>query len=83
MIQVHIVLDNPSEKDTLAKTPIKDNIYFTFIEDIKQARRFKASFAARQSPFAVVYSNDKPIKAFYSEHENVIESLIKYLNEKN
>lgn len=83
MKQVHIVLDNLEEKDILAKAPINNNIYFTFIDDIKQARRFKASFAAKKSPFAVVYSNDKPIKAFYSEYENVIESLIKYLNEEN
>lgn len=45
----------------------------------KDARKIKGYYAARQEPFAVVLDGEKPIKAFYSEAENVIESLIKYL----
>lgn len=46
----------------------------------KEAWRVKNYYGAKLNPFAVVLDKDKPIKAFYSEAEDVIDSLIKYLN---
>lgn len=48
----------------------------------KEAWKIKNQFSAKLDPFIVVYENDKAIKAFYSETgEDVVDSLIKYLNE--
>lgn len=67
---------------------IKVSPFFHFIDDSsligrKEAWKLKGQFAARLTPFIAVYEGEKPIKAFYSETgEDVIESLIKYLNEE-
>lgn len=66
---------------------LKVSPYFHFIDDRtskgrKEAYKLKSHWAAIKTPFAVVLEKEKPIKAFYSEdNNNVIESLIKYLNE--
>lgn len=50
-------------------------------KDMKKAQTLKSHWAARLDPFIVVEKNNKVIKAFYSESkDDVIESLIKYLN---
>lgn len=59
---------------------------FHFIDSMtkkgkKEAFKLKSHYAARLDPFAVILDGNKPIKAFYSEAEDVIDSLIKYLND--
>lgn len=48
----------------------------------KEARILKSHWGAKLDPFAIIMDGDIPIKAFYSEAENVIDNLIKYLDEK-
>ncbi len=67
--------------DTSKYTPI-----FHFIDSMtkkgkKEAFKLKSHYAARLDPFAVILDGNKPIKAFYSEAEDVIDSLIKYIND--
>ena len=67
--------------DTSKYTPI-----FHFIDAMgkkgkKEAYRLKSHYAARLDPFAIILDKNKPIKAFYTEAEDVIDSLIKYLND--
>lgn len=69
--------------DTSKYTPI-----FHFIDSMtkkgkKEAYRLKSHYAAKLDPFAVILDKNKPIKAFYSEAEDVIDSLIKYLNDND
>lgn len=60
---------------------------FHFIDPLskkgkKEAWALKSYWGARLDPFAIVMDGNKPIKAFYSESENVIDNLISYLNER-
>lgn len=69
--------------DTSKYTPI-----FHFIDSLskkgkKEAYRLKSHYAARLDPFAVILDKSKPIKAFYTEAEDVIDSLINYLNKND
>lgn len=62
----------------------KENISFTFIDALskkgkKEAWKLKNYWGAKLDPFALISEEDKPIKAFYSEACNVIESLKEYL----
>ena len=66
--------------DTSKYTPI-----FHFVDSLarkskKEAWRIKSYYGAKLDPFAVILDNEKPIKAFYTEAEDVIDSLTKYLN---
>lgn len=66
--------------DTSRYSPV-----FRFIDSLakkskKEAWKVKSFYGAKLDPFAVVLDQDKPIKAFYTEAEDVIDSLIKYLN---
>lgn len=76
------VLTRIGGTDTLKKSP-----FFHFMDDRthkgrKDAWKLKGSFGAKLTPFAVVFEGEKPLKAFYSETgEDIIESLINYLNE--
>lgn len=66
---------------------LKTSPFFHFMDDRthsgkKDAWKIKGSFGAKLTPFVVVFEGEKPLKAFYSETgEDVIGSLIKYLNE--
>ena len=67
-------------RDTSKYTPI-----FRFVDSLakkskKEAWRIKSYYGAKLDPFAVILDDEKPIKAFYTEAEDVIDSLIKYLN---
>ncbi len=68
---------------------LKVSPFFHFVDDRtrqgkKDSWKIKGSFGAKLTPFAVVYDGEKPIKAFYSETgEDVIKSLIDYLNEQD
>lgn len=66
--------------DTSKYTPI-----FHFVDSLakkskKEAWRIKSYYGAKLDPFAVILDDEKLIKAFYTEAEDVIDSLIKYLN---
>lgn len=82
MINVIVVYNEPKQIEKLRDTSF---LSFKFIDSKtskgkKEALRIKSHYAARLEPFAVVLDNEKPIKAFYTEAEDVIDSLIKYLN---
>lgn len=67
--------------DTSQYSPI-----FRFVDSLtkkgkKEAWKIKSYYGAKLDPFAVVLDKEKPIKAFYTEAEDVIGSLIKYLND--
>lgn len=86
-MEVYIIYNDDQTLKELGDTSdLKVSPFFHFIDDRtrkgrKDAWKIKGGFGAKLTPFAVVYEGEKPIKAFYSEAENVIESLIKYLNE--
>ncbi len=66
--------------DTSKYTPI-----FRFVDSLakkskKEAWRIKSYYGAKLDPFAVILDDEKPVRAFYTEAEDVIDSLIKYLN---
>ena len=66
---------------------VKVSPTFHFIDALsrngkKEAWALKSYWGAKLDPFAIVMDGDKPIKAFYSESENVIDNLIAYLNER-
>lgn len=81
-----IVYNNDSQIKNIGDT-LKVSPFFTFLnenskKDKKKAYALKSHWAARMTPFAICMDKEIPIKAFYSEsEENVIESLINYLNE--
>ena len=84
MINVILVYNNKNQLDKIGDTS-KYSPIFHFIDSMskkgkKEAYKVKSYYAARLDPFAIILNNDKPIKAFYSEAEDVIDSLIKYLN---
>lgn len=84
-MDVYIVYDNDRVLKRLGGTKVSP--FFHFIDDRtykgkKESWKIKGGFGARLTPFVAIYEGEKPIKAFYSETgEDVIESLINYLNE--
>lgn len=89
---IHDVMDvyvvyNDSSVLTRIGSELKTSHFFHFMDDRthsgrKDGWKLKGSFGAKLTPFAVIFEEEKPLKAFYSETgEDVIESLIKYLNE--
>lgn len=46
----------------------------------KEAWTLKSRWGAKLDPFAIIMKGDKPLKAFYSEAEDVVNNLITYLN---
>lgn len=83
---VYVVYDNDDIVKKIGDTSLKVSPFFHFIDSRtlqgrKDSFKLKGSWAARLNPFALCTNGDKPIRAFYSEAEDVIESLIKYLNE--
>lgn len=78
--------------DSLQREKVKDSVRgsltFHFLdplskEERKEALALKSYWAARLDPFAIVTNEDKPVKAFYSEANDVINDLIEYLNGKD
>lgn len=86
-MDVYIVYNNDEVLKKLRGT-LKVSPFFHFVDDRtrkgkKDSWKIKGGFGAKLTPFAVVYEGEKPLKAFYSETgENVIDSLIDYLNGK-
>lgn len=47
----------------------------------RKAAKVKSHYAAKLEPFAVILDDNTPIRAFYSEAEDVNDSLIKYFTD--
>ena len=84
MTDVIVVYSDKNQLDRIGDTS-KYTPIFHFVDSLakkskKEAWRIKSYYGAKLDPFAVILDNEKPIKAFYTEAEDVIDSLIKYLN---
>ena len=84
MTDVIVVYSDKSQLDRIGDTS-KYTPIFHFVDSLakkskKEAWRIKYYYGAKLDPFAVILDDEKPIKAFYTEAEDVIDSLIKYLN---
>ena len=84
MTDVIVVYSDKSQLDRIGDTS-KYTPIFHFVDSLakkskKEAWRIKSYYGAKLDPFAVILDDEKPIKAFYTEAEDVINSLIKYLN---
>lgn len=84
MTDIIVVYSDKSQLDRIGDTS-KYTPIFHFVDSLakkskKEAWRIKSYYGAKLDPFAVILDNEKPIKAFYTEAEDVINSLIKYLN---
>lgn len=79
MLEIIVVY---SDKDQIKDLASNSNItLLNTVLDKKKAFQLKGAWGARLDPFAVIKENGNVIKAFYSEAQNVIEELNKYLNE--
>lgn len=86
MTDVIFIYDDEGQADRVREQTKDFSLTFTFIDSLgkkskKNAWKIKSHYAAKLDPFAVILDKNKPVRAFYSEAEDVIESLIKYLNE--
>lgn len=84
MTDIIVVYSDKSQLDRIGDTS-KYTPIFHFVDSLarkskKEAWRIKSYYGAKLDPFAVILDDEKPIKAFYTEAEDVIDSLIKYLN---
>ena len=84
MTDIIVVYSDKSQLDGIGDTS-KYTPIFHFVDSLakkskKEAWRIKSYYGAKLDPFAVILDDEKPIKAFYTEAEDVINSLIKYLN---
>ena len=84
MIEISIVYNNEKQIEKVRGLG-NDSLTFNFIDiTTKKGKKdgwaLKNYWGARLDPLAVVSKDNKPIKVFYSEAENVIDNLISYLN---
>ena len=84
MTDVIVVYSDKNQLDRIGDTS-KYTPIFHFVDSLakkskKEAWRIKSYYGAKLDPFAVILDDEKPVKAFYTEAEDVIDSLIKYLN---
>ena len=84
MTDIIVVYSDKNQLDRIGDTS-KYTPIFHFVDSLakkskKEAWRIKSYYGAKLDPFAVILDDKKPIKAFYTEAEDVINSLIKYLN---
>lgn len=80
MITISVTYTDPLQIENLKDLPFN----FKFIDILskkgkKEGWKLKNYYGAHLDPFAVVTTEDKLLTVFYSEADNVIESLIKYL----
>lgn len=87
---VYLVYNDDSQLRKIGGTyTLKVSPFFHFIDDRtlegrKESFKLKGSWGSRLTPFALCTEGEKAVKAFYSETgEDVIKSLIDYLNEQN
>ena len=84
-MDVYLVYNDDSQVNAVKESDLKEGLFFHFIDErtrsgLKDAWKCKGALSAKLTPFAAIYENDVPIKAFYSEaDDNVIKSLIEYL----
>lgn len=85
---VYLVYNDDEQLRRIGGTyTLKVSPFFTFINENsnksrKEAYALKSHWGARMTPFALCMNKETPVKAFYSETgEDVIKSLINYLNE--
>lgn len=84
-MDIYVVYNDDSQLERIKQAKLKSNIFFNFADErtrsgLKESWKIKGPLAAKLSPFAAIYEEDKPIKAFYSEaDDDVIQSLIDYL----
>ena len=84
MTDIIVVYSDKNQLDRIGDTS-KYTPIFHFVDSLakkskKEAWRIKSYYGAKLDPFAVILDDEKPIKAFYTEAEDVIDSLITYLN---
>lgn len=84
MTDIIVVYSDKSQLDRIGDTS-KYTPIFHFVDSLakkskKEAWRIKSYYGAKLDPFAVILDDEKSIKAFYTEAGDVIDSLIKYLN---
>lgn len=86
-MDVYIVFNDNTTLKRIGDSEIKGSPFFHFIDEgtykgKKEAYKLKTDWSAVQTPFAIVFDGEKPLKAFYSEvDKDVINSLINYLND--
>lgn len=83
--EIDIVHNDPSFQLPEFPYPLYVNVYdIGSKEGKKKGWEIKNEWGAKKDPFIVCYKDGIVIKAFYSEADNnVINSLIKYLNGEN
>lgn len=85
MINIIVIYNDKNQLnkigDTSKYTPIFQFIDSSCKKSKNKAKKIKSYYGAILDPFVVILEDEKPIKAFYSEAEDVIDSLIKYLND--
>ncbi len=86
MTEVFIVYNDDKQIEKV-KEIHNESLTFHFIntndgKGKKEGLKLKNYWAAKLEPFAIILQNGKPIKAFYSEYENIIDKLYNYLVNK-
>lgn len=85
--EVFVVYNDDKHIKRIGDADIKASPFFHFIDDRtpqgrKDSYKIKGSWGSRITPFALCMNGEQAVKAFYSETgEDVIKSLIDYLNE--
>lgn len=83
MINITVAYNDDSQIELLKSFPDIQFLDERTRTGKKKAWSLKSHWGAKMCPFAIVMKGDKPIRAFYSESENVTDSLFNYLsNEK-
>lgn len=80
-MDVFITYSNESQLEKVKE--IKDpSLTFYFINSLKdkrKARMLKSHWGASRDPFILITDNNTPVKAFYTEAGDSIQSLIQYI----
>ena len=62
------------------QSPIFHLIDMNTVKGRKEGFKLKSHWGAKLNPFAIVYQDDIPVKAFYSESgKDVLDELLNYL----
>lgn len=80
MIDISVTYNDESQIANLKDIPRIRLIDSRSKKGKKEAWALKSHWGAKLDPFILIIKGDKPIKAFYSEAEDAVESLINYLN---
>lgn len=86
MMNVYIVY-NSEEQIEKVKELNNESLTFYFIDistkkGFKKGWQLKNYWGAVKNPFAIIFKDKNPIKAFYSETSNVDEELFNYLTKE-